>query len=266
MTAPLQFEVHELISEVELMRGLAIDFLEEGSVSVLMNVVAQLEVLRYSEGVTTVAVGPDWPIKTVACGGGYERDDGGAYKDLYGEIVFQWQLRPLGDASKKPQARRRVEVAGIASTIARLKVNEGGTMVDVASWRMEFGDSQSPGAFFHAQIPDAPEGAGQEDGVASPDRRWPHWLPVPRLPIPALTPMLALEFTLAEIFQDRWPRHLASGGYEVDQWRVLQKRRYARYFEWQRDNAETSGEGSPVVATKRAKPASDMFLSRQAGR
>ena len=84
---------------------------------------------------------------------------------------------------------------------------------------------------------------GQEDEIVSAFRKWPHWLPVPRLPIPALTPMLALEFTLAEIFQDCWPRHLASGGYEVDKWRALQQRRYVSYFEWQKKMAETSGPG-----------------------
>ena len=262
MTGSLQFEVHELITEVQLMQKLASDFLEESTTGVLENVVEQLDRLRYVSGEVTVSVGPQWPIKTIACNGGYERDDGGAYKDLFAELVFQWQLRPLGVGSKKPQARRQVEIAGIASTLARLKIPHEGTAVDIASWRMEVGDNLSPGAFFHVQIPDPWEASDQEEEVFSAIGKWPHWLPVPRLPIPALTPMLALEFTLAEIFQDRWPRHLASGGYEVERWRKLQKRRYVSYFEWQRKIAETSGPGSPVVATKRAKPASDMFLAQ----
>ena len=260
MSGLIQFEVNELIDEVDLMRKLAIAFLEEDTAGVLMNVVAQLETLRYCRDAIPISVGPKWPIRTIACNGGYERGDGGAYKDLFAELVFQWQLRPLGRASRRAGAERRVEVAGIASTVARLKINDGGTVVDIASWRMEFGDDQSPGAFFHAQIPDAPEASGQEDRIASPFRKWPHWLPVPRLPIPALTPMLALEFTLAEIFQDRWPKHLAAGGYEVYKWRELQRRRYVSYFEWQRKNAETSGPGSAVLAAKRAMPDSNIFL------
>ena len=155
-----------------------------------------------------------------------------------------------------------MEVAGITSTVARLKINYEGTALDVASWRMEFGDDASPGAFFHAQIPDAWDASAQED-QGYPPTRWPHWLPVPRLPIPVLTPMLALEFTLAEIFQDRWPQHLSSGGYEVDKWRALQQSRYVSYFEWQRENADTSGSGSPILATKGAKPAWDLFLSEE---
>ena len=34
---------------------------------------------------------------------------------------------------------------------------------------------------------DAWEESGQEDRIVSAFRKWPHWLPVPRLPIPALT-------------------------------------------------------------------------------
>ena len=89
------------------MRKLAINFLEEGTAGVLQNVIEQLETLRYRRDETTSCLcrSPDWPIKSIACNGGYERDDGGSYKDLFAELVFQWHLRPLGDASKKAQAR-----------------------------------------------------------------------------------------------------------------------------------------------------------------
>ena len=260
MTGPLQFKLRELIEEVELMEKLAAAFLDEGTADVLKGVAGQLETLRHWREETPMSVSPKWPIKTIPCEGGYERDNGGAYKGLFAELVFMWQLQPLGKPSKRRQANRYVEVAGITSTVARLKIDHEGTPVDVASWRMEFGDDQSPGAFFHAQIPDASETSHQEH-QASPFGKWPHWLPVPRLPIPVLTPMLGLEFTLAEIFQDRWPEHLASGRHEVNRWRVLQRRRFVNYFEWQRRNAAKSGSGSPILATKCAKPACDMFLS-----
>ena len=263
MTGLLQFELRELIEEVELMGKLAEDFLDESSTGLLKKVAEQLETLysRHEGVIVSVGVSPSWPIKTIPCDGGYERGCGGAYKSLFAEIVFKWQLQPLGKASKKRKTNRRVEVAGITSTVARLKINHEGTPVEVASWRMEFGDSESPGAFFHAQIPDASETSHQEY-QASPFGKWPHWLPVPRLPIPALTPMLGLEFTLAEIFQDLWPQRLASGRHEVKRWHALQRHRFVTYFEWQRRNAETSGSGSPILATKRAKPACDMFLSK----
>lgn len=262
MTGPLQFELRELTEEVELMQKLAANFLDEGATIVLKNVADQLGTLRSCRDAITVSVGRDWPIKTVPCEGGYERCNGGAYKSLFAELVFQWRLRPLGQVSKKPQAGRRVEVDGITSTVARLKIDHEGETVDVASWRMEFGDDVSPGAFFHAQIPDA-SGISQQEHQVGTIGKWPHWLPVPRLPIPALTPMLGLEFTLAEIFQDRWPDHLASGRHEheVNRWRALQRHRFVKYFEWQTRNAKCSKSGSPILDTKRAKPDWDMFLS-----
>ena len=245
------------------MRKLAANFLDESTPEVLKGVTEQLKTLRNRREGATVSVGvnPSWPIKTIPCDGGYKRNNGGTQKGLFAEIVFQWQLRPLGPASKKRQANRRVEVAGITSTVVRLKIKHEEVIVDVASWRMEFGDDQSPGAFFHAQIPDTLETSHQEH-QAGTIGKWPHWLPVPRLPIPALTPMLGLEFTLAEIFQDSWPDHLASGGFEVEHWSTLQQRRFVNYFEWQKRNAEKSVFGSPILDTKRAKPDCDMFLSK----
>lgn len=263
MTGRLQFDLSELIEEVELMRGLAANFLDENSAGLLKDVADQLGTLysRHEGAIVSVSVNPSWPIKTIPCDGGYERGCGGAYKSLFAEIFFKWQLQPLGNPRKKRKTDRRVEVAGIASTVARLKINHDRTPVEVASWRMEFGDEQSPGAFFHAQIPVALE-TSQQECRASTLGKWPHWLPVPRLPIPALTPMLGLEFTLAEIFQDRWPQHLASGGYEVNGWRILQQRRFVNYFEWQTGNVKCSKSGSPILDTKRAKPDCDMFLAK----
>ena len=262
MSGPLRFELAELIREVDLMRGLAAGFLEPDAVGVLFNLREQLETLKYRNCDHTMLIGvdPQRPIGTIACNGGYERNEGGTHKNLFGELLFKWELRPLGAASKKRAAKRQVEVAGTASTVARLRIEHDGHIVDLASWRMEFGACDSPGAFFHSQIPDTLGASDQQDGPEHPFRMWPTWLPVPRLPIPALTPMLALEFVLAEIFQDRWPEHLASGVYEANQWRTLQQRRFVRYFEWQKANAEKSGKGSPLLATKVAKPASDMFL------
>ena len=241
------------------MQNLAGKFLVADATEILLGVRDQIDTLRHSSQQTTIAVDAGRPIRTKPCNGGYERNNGGACKELFGELLFKWELRPLGAASKKRAAKRQVEVAGIASSVARLRIDHQGDKVTIASWRMEFGDSNSPGAFFHAQIPDTIGESTHEDQVTC-EQMWPAWLPVPRLPIPAMTPMLALEFILAELFQEGWPQHLASGGYEVDRWRSMQQRRYIAYFDWQRRNVETSGQGSPILATKEAKPASEFFL------
>ena len=255
MNGPLRYKIAELINEVKLMQAMAAGFLAENAITVLERLIQQFETLRYRSHAATIGVDPAWPITTRVCNGGYERNNGGDRKDLFGELFFKWELLPVGSAKRKLEA----DVVGIASSVARLKIDHLGTKAVIASWRMEFGDSTSPGAFFHAQIPDTLGGTAPKDDSTSP-QMWPSWLPVPRLPIPAMTPMLALEFLLAEIFQESWPKHLVSGGHSVDGWRALQRQRYVRFFEWQQKNAMVSGQGSPLLAMKAAKPPSDMFL------
>ena len=94
VTGPLRFDVGELVREVELMRGLAESFLEPGAIEVLSNLREQIVPLRYGQHETRIGVDPKWPIRTITCDGGYERNGGGAHKYLFGELVFNWELRP----------------------------------------------------------------------------------------------------------------------------------------------------------------------------
>ena len=256
MNEPLRYKINDLVREVRLMRNMAIGFLAEDAIDLLSQLENQIEVLHHHSQATSILINPDRPITTRECNGGYERNCGGKRRDLFGELFFKWELQPLGTSKRKMEAA----VTGIASSVARLKISQQGAEVVIASWRMELGDSASPGAYFHAQIPDTIQAAPSTDDSTSP-QMWPLWLPVPRIPIPAMTPMLALEFLLAEIFQDRWPKHMASGGYEVDEWRTLQQARYVKFFEWQRKNAQASGQGSPLLTMKEAKPPPDLFVS-----
>ena len=242
------------------MRRLAEPFLRSDSLGVLDELHSQLESLRYRMEPLRVEVLPSWPIRTVECNGGYERSKGGEHKSLHAELVLVWEFRPLGQSSKKPKANRLVEIAGKASTVATLHVTHAEESSKLASWRMEYGDFESPGAYFHVQIPDTLAGGSDPDILLQTFGMWPSWLPVPRLPIPAFTPMLALEFVLAEIFQDGWPAHLASGLYELGEWRNLQRRRLSAYFQWQRDNSENEAAITPLVGTKNAKPPPSLFL------
>ena len=259
MIEPLRFQLSDLEKELDLMMHLASGFLEEDATNVLCRVKEQIEILKFSEHENEIKVDVDRPIRTKPCNGGYERNDGGARKDLYGELLFKWQLKPIGRAQKKYASRRQVEVVGIASSVARLKINDHGCDVVIASWRMEFGDGASPGSFFHAQIPDT-IGRSDVNDDSEGARMWPSWLPVPRLPIPTMTPMLALELVISEIFGDNWSNHLISGGYQVDNWGVLQQRRYVSYLNWLRILVDSSGEGSPISAIKSGKPNPDIFV------
>ena len=260
MPQPIRFKVAELVEEVALMEQLAGKFLDNANPGVLAHVKDQLEQLRYAQQKIKVATTAGWPIRTMQCDGGYERKEGGQRKDLFGELTFQWELKPLGPASRGRGTSRLAEIAGIASSVIRLKVVQDGSNVAVASWRMELGDNVSPGAFFHAQIPDTTEPTSSDENQ-TPPTMWPTWLPVPRLPIPPMTPMLALEFTLEELFRDKWRNHIGGGGHHADRWRSLQRERYVRFYEWQRKVADASGSGSPLLSVIDAKPQFDLFLS-----
>ena len=261
MPPPIRFKVAELVEEVRLMQGLAGKFLENEDLGALANVKEQVERLSYTQQKTTIATRANWPIRTKRCNGGYERQEGGQYKDLFGELTFRWELKPLGQASKTRGTTREAELAGIASSVVRLKVGQGESNVPVASWRMELGDNVSPGAFFHAQIPDT-TGPISVEANQTPLTMWPTWLPVPRLPIPPITPMLALEFALGELFRDKWRDHIGGGGHDADRWRSLQRERYVRFYDWQKKIAETSGLGSPLTSVINAKPEYDIFVRR----
>ena len=261
MTHAIKYQVRELEREVRLMRRLAEPFLQSDSLGVLDSLYSQLESLRSRTAPLRLEVPPSWPIRTIMCNGGYERNEGGRQETLHAELALAWEFRPLGQSSKKTGAHRLVEVAGKASTVATLHVTHSEGSSTVASWRMEFGDDESPGAHFHVQIPDTLTSGSDSEAPLEEYEMWPAWLPVPRLPIPAFTPMLALEYVLAEIFQDRWPAHLASGPYEVGEWRSLQRGRLSAYFQWQHDNSNSEDTLSPLVAVKNAKPPPDLFLN-----
>ena len=261
MTHSIRYQVRELEKEVRLMRRLAEPFLRSDSLGVLDELLLQLQSLEYRTGPLRLEVTPSWPIRTIECNGGYERDEGGKHKSLHAELALVWEFRPLGQSSKKARGHRLVEVAGKASTVATLHVTHSEGSSRLASWRMEFGDDESPGAHFHVQIPDTLTSGSDSDAPLEEFQMWPAWLPVPRLPIPAFTPMLALEYVLAEIFQDRWPDHLASGLYEIGEWRNLQRRRLSAYFRWQHSNSDSEDALSPLVEVMNAKPPPDLFLN-----
>lgn len=243
------------------MKGLAEPFLRPDSLCVLDHLNSQIQTLHYGTKPLCLEVKPSWPIRTIECNGGYERLEGGRHKTLHAELAFVWEVCPLGQPSKKSGARRLFEVAGKASTVASLHVTHEGETSKLASWRMEFGDDVSPGAHFHAQIPDTLRSGSETDAPLKELRMWPSWLPVPRLPIPAFTPMLALEYVLAEVFQDQWPARLKSDPHGIGKWRDLQRRRLSAYFRWQQKISNSEDVLTPLIAVKNAKPSPDMFLN-----
>ncbi len=67
------------------------------------------------------------------------------------------------------------------------------------------------------------------------------------------TPMDALEFVLAELFQDDWAQHVAKENDAIRNWAGCQKDRLIKLLRWQQDRLEKNS-GSPWTALKAAKP------------
>lgn len=124
---------------------------------------------------------------------------------------------------------------------------------ELAMWRVELGGDHAPGCYFHIQV------LG-EDGRIDPP--FPHSLSVPRLPALIFTPMAALEFVIAELFQDEWKQQVARETPAIQMWRSIQQKRLRNLFAWKYELASTSS-GSPWAAIKYTTPKSKLFLEQE---
>jgi hypothetical protein len=255
----VQFSCEQLRDEVDVLEEIGDDFLAAGYREVLGNFREQVGALIGARGLGSLAIDRRWPVTTLPCNGGYERREGGAQRELYATVSCLWQVLPLGSPRKKAQADRLVAVAGTASTVVSLlRPSEDGAEL-VASWRMEIGNPDSPGAHFHVQIPRSQ--IGDEDAGILEEPPWPHWLPVPRFPAPPTTPIAAVEFVLAEIFQDRWAQMAGSDHRSLPRWNRIHLSRYQAFLAWQRRVLERDTAATPLLALKGALPDADMFTS-----
>jgi hypothetical protein len=73
--------------------------------------------------------------------------------------------------------------------------------------------------------------------------------------------MAALEFVIAELFQDEWKRHAAKESDAMNRWRSIQRKRLSCLFAW-KQKLVNECSGSPWTAIKLAKPETDLFLRR----
>src|SRR5579871_2003687 len=191
----LLFSVRELMQENIALRELADSYLEPGGTAVLHDAERELEnISRRSDGRLYPWGIDDYnPLRTKSSVGKYMRGAGGGL-EVYGEITFIWELTPIGATRRQPA--REVRLNGKASTRIRIlegRPNSGRDSEELAMWRMEVADDQSPGAYFHVQI------LGREDDIV-----FPHALDVPRLPNALISPFACVEFVLGELFQDDW--------------------------------------------------------------
>jgi len=246
----LVFDISNITNELQLARRIAGDFLQNPK-AVFQELEDQLDFLRtnYTNGTVAWEIDKQRPIRTVERTGEYEPGKGGS-ETVFGELSSKWEIKRVHPKAKKTYPASQFEVVGIASTVARIfRVGEQGEDNQLlTTWRTEIGLGSAPGCSFHIQL-------GEDVGstLANP-------LPVPRLPSIIATPAAALEFLLAELFQDDWKTHLTSEPNGLQAWRSIQKERFRRLLNWQLKHTNVES-GSPWSRLKREMPAPDMFVA-----
>lgn len=246
----LELSFAEMERELTNMRLVARRFLEPNSFErVLPRLIDELKNTKASSSTHSWQIHSYDPIRTVPSNGEYESSGKG--NTVSGELTMIWEIRPIQEVgARKSVPKRSFRLVGKASVRVRiLKCADSGDSVELARWRFEIADKASPGSYFHVQV------LGDDE-----DTLFPKSLPVPRLPSILLTPMDALEFLLAELFQTSWKAHVASENDYVRDWATCQRRRLLRVLDWKRAKIKDAS-GSPWTSLKGAQPRFDMLLS-----
>jgi hypothetical protein len=245
----LIFNIEEILAEVRAAATLAEDFIENPTLA-FAELATQLENIRDHKTNAMVAwtIAESRPIRTKHSAGEYERSAKGP--TVVGTLSSIWEIKRINPPKAKAPAKS-FELVGNASTVIRLfRVSaDGQDEEQVAMWRMEIGQDDSPGCHFHVQV------LGDSDTIP-----FPRSLSIPRLPTLMATPPAVLEFLLAELFQERWRKHVFAESSALKRWRAIQRDRLRRLLAWQTQQVSGS-TGSPWCTLKAAKPAADLFTA-----
>ena len=247
----LFFSFLEMNIEIENMKKLSATFLEDSSTHSVLPM-WQRDLLSYrasrTTGIHPWTIRESKPIRTKPSNGEYQCGGNGHHK-VFGEVSAKWEIQLVRlKGKKKHYAPSLFSLNGLASTKVRILEVRGTEEIELARWRFEIGDSQSPGCHFHVQV------LGDDNDVM-----FPRTLDVPRLPGIMVTPMDALEFLLAELFQDEWKKITSRSSDALAAWAACQRKRLTKVLEWQQTTLST-GSGSPWTLLKISKPDSDLLI------
>lgn len=247
----IEFGFQEVISEIAAIARIAEAYLAPTSQFVLPQLRTELENIQSAttDGTWQWGIKNHQPLVTRVSRGDYQPNSQGEH-NVFAEVTSVWEVRRIRPAGKKTKPADRFALDGLASTRVRIfkELPQGGKE-QIAMWRMEVGDDASPGCHFHVQV------LGEDE--AGP---FPHSLDVPRLPGLISTPTAVIEFVLAELFQDDWPKHLATRAADVNRWGPIQKRRLGAILDWQRGVVEKAPT-SPWSTLKSSRPPSSLFIA-----
>ncbi len=233
------FKPQELRNELQSLKELATPLLDRSTIDLLDRIDSDLAGLLTSGGDTTIEIPQNRPLRTRLSEGEFEPPSKNCGRRIYGEITGKWEVS-LKKGGKKKKTKS-VEFCGVASTVIKL-FDEGNGADAIATWKIEIGDADAPGCYFHTHA-----------GASSPD------LPVPRHPSLFATPMAAIAFALGEVFQEAWEDAVSGTAYHPNQWRSIQKRRLTALLKWKLQKIETT-TSSPWLSLKSETPSPELFL------
>lgn len=252
MPVSVRFSFDDFRGELSSLRQISSSFMERGSSGIIDNLLQQLDQVRYSgrTDAQRFELSADLPLRSRPSTQ-FERSDRKVAFPVVGEVTWVWEIAPVANKKSKPV---HFDVVGLAST--KLRIRAGADGPELAMWRVELGDGNSPGCYFHTQV------LGESEHPP-----FPHALSVPRLPSLFATPMAAVEFLLGELFQDAWEQHVAGDRGDLQFWNQIQRRRMQSLLNWKLRQIEDC-QGSPWAALKRAKPeqTDDLFVARKGNR
>lgn len=236
-----------LIDECEALLAYAGHFLDKNTTDVLREAKNALENLRVSRCTRPLRWGipMDRPLCT-KWSDGESQPNGRSKHKIRAQFSFVWEIRRLDEG--KYNNGQYLLLDGLASTITTIVEQTDGGERCIARWAMDVGDYHSPGIHFHFQV------KGQDDTF------FPESLDIPRLPAPLMSPFLAVDLALGELFQDRWSQYATADNKATRTWRNIHQDRLLRFLEWQ-SKCVSSCIGSPWMAMKRAKPQRDLLVA-----
>lgn len=245
----LLFPFKEFIDECDALRDYAGDVLDPRSIHTLHGARTALETLRGSTRTSSIKWGIQAtdPLRTIWSDGESQPDSRSGHK-LRAEFSFVWEIRKFNENGFAKD--RFFLLDGIASTLTSIWDESGDAERLIARWAIDVGDQNSPGTHFHLQIK-----GDREDAMP-----YPKSLDIPRFPTLFMSPFLAVELALGELFQDRWKTYATTPGRHVDRWRSIHAARLLRFFEWQK-NCISNSAGSPLIHLKLAKPPRELMAA-----
>ena len=245
----LQFSFREVQDEVEALRHVAEPLVAPRSVNVLRDLGEALRSFQSSPSNVAFdwGIANDRPLVTVNSEGEYEMGGRRGAVWLYAEITSVWRIAQVRTKLGKKARAKRFELTGKAST--RVRLRSAADDHEIAMWRMEIGDANSPGCHFHVQV------LGELDEVPFPKA-----VSVPRLPAQHASAPAVIEYVLSELFQKRWDEFVGAGTQHLQRWAPIQRERFSRLLEWQLRILRQRSLGSPWVTLKREKPDASLFI------